>query len=544
VRTHLFFTGASPASLPNGVTASPWPASCAEAASATETLPADVDAVMFWSFDLGPAPFTQLSQFAHALEDAWVAPITPAPKDLLAYAEPVWIYRRPPRTDGPDAISWHLDPRAAIVRAAALRAVGGLDGTFDTIAGAVKELGLRFIRRGAICRRKRELVGQPLAPSPISRADEYRILRRTVSAKWAAYSLVRSVLDSPAAIVAELGAWRTTRQTTRAPAQRASLQRDVEAVSLPSQPTVTVVLPTYGRYRYVEEVLEDLRAQTTRPTQILIADGNPPDERDPAVYARFADLPIEVIWHPEPGICSGRNECLARATGDYVWFVDDDSRFDARNLEMHLRVLVAYNADVSVGPAYTKGRPELAPEQRDVKCAFMDCGTTLVRRELLVKTGGFDMQYNLYLRGEDNDLGIRFIREGGVMLNNPHAKRFHYLAPVGGSRTKGSPHIFKRWSLMPRPVQSVYYLARRHFEASAAWDAMVQGTISVGWRPPGAGRMPRAWKARTLAAELLAAPLTAVRFYRSYRIGARMYGDGPRIPSLGRADESRRNNAY
>lgn len=546
VRTHLFFLG-DPPSAPSapGVTRQRLPDDVGAAASAVELVIRDeaVDVVAFWSSALGGPSKSTLAQFRMSLDDAWVPPVTAAARDLLGYAEPVWIYRRPPAPTV-DAISWHLDPRATIMRASVLRSLRGLDASFDTVAGALKDAGLRLIKSGGVSRQKRALVDEPLPPSVLSRADEYRLLRRSVSRKWAAYALVRSVIDQPAGVVRDVRAWRQTANASPANVAAASLERSHASARIPAQPTVTVVLPTYGRYKYVAEVLEDLRAQTIKPTQILIADGNPPDEREPAVYERFADLPIEVLWHSEPGICSGRNACLARATGDHVWFVDDDSRFDAHNLEMHLRVLVAYGADVSVGPSYTKGRPELAAGQREIACGFMDCGTTVVRRELLARTGGFDMQFNLYLRGEDNDLGIRFIREGGLMLNNPYAKRFHYLAPVGGSRTKGSAHIFSRWSLRPRPVQSVYYLARRHFERSAALDAMIQGTISVAFRPPGAGRMSRGWKVRTFVEEALALPLTALRFYRSYLVGSRMYREGPQIPPLTGAAESQRNSGY
>lgn len=522
------------------------PDDTAMAVSAVEAVlrTAAIDVIAFWDSSRAPLSSAVIGDFRGSLDDAWVAPVTTSGRDILGYADPVWIYRRPPNSMSANEISWHLDARATLIRSSVLRAIGGLDASFDTLAGALKDVGLRLIKAGAVLRQRRELVATPLPLAELSRADEYRLLRRAVSAKWATYAFVRSVLDAPTSVVRDVHAWRETRGTAKPPSPRETLERSLESAPPPGHPTVTVVLPTFGRYRYVAEVLEDLRAQTIKPTQILIADGNPVDAREPTVYEQFSDLPIEILWHTEPGICSGRNACLARATGDYVWFVDDDSRFDARNLEMHLRVLAAYGGDVSVGPAYTKGRPELAPEQRDIKCGFMDCGTTLVRRELLEAVGGFDMQFNLYLRGEDNDLGIRFVRQGALMLNNPYAKRFHYLAPVGGSRTKGSAHIFSRWSLRPRPVQSVYYLARRHFESFAAWDAMIQGAISVGWRPPGAGRMPPAWKLRTLAKEALALPLTAFRFYRSYRVGERMHREGPQIPPLKSTAESRRSNAY
>ena len=59
------------------------------------------------------------------------------------------------------------------------------------------------------------------------------------------------------------------------------------------------------------------------------------------------------------------------------------------------------------------------------------------------------------------------------------------------------------------------------------------------------GSRPQKWRVgrlRNLVEEIAAAPLTALRFYRSYRAGRRMYDDGPLIPPLD-ADESRRSSA-
>src|SRR5262249_25232201 len=157
----------------------------------------------------------------------------------------------------------------------------------------------------------------------------------------------------------------------------------------PPDSRVSVVLPTFGRYRYVAEVLDDVRRQSVPVHQVLVADGNPSEERQPEVYEDFPDLPLEVLWIDRPGTCVSRNECLRRATGDYIWFVDDDSRLETRNLEQHLRVLAAYGADVSVGPAHTRKRPELHSFQLEIASTFMDCGTTLCTRSILERAGGF-----------------------------------------------------------------------------------------------------------------------------------------------------------
>jgi GT2 family glycosyltransferase len=315
-----------------------------------------------------------------------------------------------------------------------------------------------------------------------------------------------------------------------------ALHRDVSTVRIPESVSVTAVLPTFGRYRYLAEVLEDLRAQTIKPKQIIIADGNAPEDQDRALYERFSDLPLQVIYHEGRGACAARNTCLPHTSGDYIWFVDDDSRFEPDNLEIHLRVMAAYGADVSVGPAFTRNRPELHPEQREIACGFMDCGTTVITRAMLEKIGGFDMQFSKNLPLEDSELGLRVIAAGGLMLNNPLAKRFHYLAPIGGGRrSRSNLHRWSRWAVdVPRPIQTVYYNARRHFEPEAVADAMFQACVLAGWRRPEGQRATAFTRARTLAAEIVAIPITLLRLRRSIALAQQMLDEGPIIPTLER----------
>lgn len=150
------------------------------------------------------------------------------------------------------------------------------------------------------------------------------------------------------------------------------------------------------------------------------------------------------------------------------------------------------------------------------------------------------MQFNEHLAGEDGELGVRMVRAGALMLNNPFAKRFHYLAPVGGARSsRNNLHRWRRWSFLPRPVQSIHYIARRHFEKAAAWDAVLQNWILVGWRRADGEPASFSWKARTLIAELVGIPLSLIRLARSVRFSRVMLKEGPKIPSLEPATNKR-----
>ncbi|CAN5273063.1 hypothetical protein BH11MYX1_BH11MYX1_45800 [soil metagenome] len=545
MKTHVFIYpgGEIPESPSSSTSFSVLPGRVPDAAAALAGELADpaLETVVFWDTRCGQLPWDSIGRFERSLDDVWHAGISGAGgADLLSHAAPLAVYRPDPRADLDGGINWKLDLRATLIRARVLRAVGSLDPTYETLSGAARELGYRLLRRGAVCRQQPNLVTEPPLLEPRPLADDYRLLRQYFNSKWTAYTLARRLMRG-GAWGAEVAAWRHSANVgPRTKVPTGALLRDVSGVWPPARPSVSVILPTFGRYRYVAEVLDDLRAQTIKPTQILIADGNAVEDRQPEVYENYRDLPIEILWHTETGICSGRNACLQKVTGDHVWFVDDDSRIGPDNLEAHFRVMQAYGADVSVGPAYTKSRPELHGDQREVMCTHMDCGTTLCTASLLRQVGGFDMEFNQYLAGEDGELGIRFVRAGGLMVNNPFAQRFHYVAPVGGSRTsKRSVHRFTRWSLVPRPVQSIYYTAKRYYEPHTALDAMVQGSVLAGWRRREGVPATRAWKMKTLLGELAAVPVTIVRLYRSVQAGRDMVEQGPMIPELARHADAR-----
>jgi len=477
-----------------------------------------------------------LEAFVRSGDDAWV-PQSNAEvddDDIFRFVEPLQIYRRvPDPVDG--AVNWRLSMNATFLRASALRRFGGPRLGFTSVAGALREMGYRWLNRGAVMRQRGLLGAQQLAQIPLE--DRYRMLLYHYTAKWARYACARRVVLG-ASLRAELVALQkasTQVEDDRAyPAPTKKFARELE-VKLTDHPRVTVVLPTFGRYRYVAEVLEDLRRQTIPVSEILIADGNTGDDRMAEAYKPFKDLPLEVLWVPEPGTCISRNACLARATGEYIWFVDDDSRLATDNLEQHLRVLQAYGADVSVGPAYTRERPALHADQQDIRCTFMDCGTTLVRREMLERVGGFDMQFNDRLAGEDGELGIRFVRAGGLVVSNPLAKRFHYLAPVGGARAStNNVHRWVRWTLRPRPIQSIYYTGARHFDSASTREGVFQTWVLAGWKRADGVASTAKWKAKTFAAEVAALPISLVRLVRSVSIARGMAKRGPLIPAFSR----------
>ena len=90
-------------------------------------------------------------------------------------------------------------------------------------------------------------------------------------------------------------------------------------------PLVSVIVPVYGVERYLDACVEGLVGQTYRNLEILLVDDGSPD-RCPAMCDAWTarDERIRVIHKANGGLSDARNVGLAKATGDYIYFVDSD----------------------------------------------------------------------------------------------------------------------------------------------------------------------------------------------------------------------------
>lgn len=93
---------------------------------------------------------------------------------------------------------------------------------------------------------------------------------------------------------------------------------------------ISIVLPVYRVQEYLPECLESLLgpAQSFRGIEVVAVDDCSPDDSG-ALLDEYAarDPRLRVVHLPQNvGLGRARDEGLARAKGDYVWFVDSDDR--------------------------------------------------------------------------------------------------------------------------------------------------------------------------------------------------------------------------
>lgn len=166
--------------------------------------------------------------------------------------------------------------------------------------------------------------------------------------------------------------------------------------------SATIVITTRNRGEMAGEALRSALGQTVVSIEVIVVDdgSEPPfelSEQDPRVS--LTRLPVS------RGVCVARNAGLARASGEWVTFLDDDDLLLPDMLEVSLRAasLTLLPPPVAVLSGLETVRPDgttesvrlpvSLPKGRDY---FLDGApatvgnTLLIPREVLVRIGGFD----------------------------------------------------------------------------------------------------------------------------------------------------------
>jgi glycosyltransferase involved in cell wall biosynthesis len=448
---------------------------------------------------------------------------------LIDFVAPTWMLNRDPAPESV-ATSWRLSFRACLLKTDVLRQMGLPDPGFQTLAGAALEMGHRLITCGVFMRHIPWLVDSALPPEPLPFEDELRFVKQRFGAFWSRWALCRAVLTGYVSPQKAIRAWSLVRgkQGSPAPYHRSAATSPMTGKAA----SVTVLIPTIDRYPYLRTLLTQLRAQTVKPDEIIIVDQTELDRRDTTLAGDFADLPLRIIYLDKAGQCSSRNAGLKASTGSYILFIDDDDEVQPDLIARHLENMQTSGCDVSCGAIEEvgSGLPPYHFTYQRVSDVF-PAGNALVRREVLKRSGLFDLAYDRMSRA-DGDLGMRIYLSGAFMVYNPGISVLHHHAPRGGLRTHKArviTYASSRSHLLHRHLPSISesYLEMRYFSIRQQREAQwmrVFGTFAAH------GKMYR--KLLKVMIGLVLLPDTLLRIRKAYRQAMLMLDKFPQISKL------------
>jgi glycosyltransferase involved in cell wall biosynthesis len=96
---------------------------------------------------------------------------------------------------------------------------------------------------------------------------------------------------------------------------------------LPSQPTLSIVVPAYNAALFVEASLGSILPQMAPHHELVVVDDGSTDGTAARVQALAATYPactLRLVRQPNGGVSAARNRGLHEARGDYIVFIDAD----------------------------------------------------------------------------------------------------------------------------------------------------------------------------------------------------------------------------
>jgi glycosyltransferase involved in cell wall biosynthesis len=187
-----------------------------------------------------------------------------------------------------------------------------------------------------------------------------------------------------------------------------------------SEPTVSVVIPTYNRAGTVAAAIMSALEQRDIPNEIIVVDDGSSDETQD-VLAAFGER-IIAIHQKNSGVSGARNAGIRRATGMWIAFLDSDDVWYPERIAILRRDVRATDAGVHVGnvditsATYRRNMFELTgfrfPNDNTRKydsglealLHYPFTSGVAVRREWIERSGAFDIALSIF---EDFDFLTR-----------------------------------------------------------------------------------------------------------------------------------------
>jgi glycosyltransferase involved in cell wall biosynthesis len=199
------------------------------------------------------------------------------------------------------------------------------------------------------------------------------------------------------------------------------------------QPLVSIILPTFGRLKYLRPTVASVYRQTLEEWELIIADDGSDEETRAYLRALEDDSRVRVVWLAHTGIPAiVRNAALRAARGEYIAFLDSDDLWAREKLARQVETL---RARPTCGWSYTavshidgSGQPLVKEpfgpwlpcdgavfERLVTGPAVIRTPSVLAVHELIARTGGFDESIR---SAEDYDLWLRLALASDVALVN------------------------------------------------------------------------------------------------------------------------------
>lgn len=113
---------------------------------------------------------------------------------------------------------------------------------------------------------------------------------------------------------------------------------------------ISVIVPFYKGISFLDECFESLAEQTYKEFEVILVCDNVEENIEPLVEKYSKEFELKVITlQDKKGVAAARNEGLAAASGDYVYFLDSDDYITGKTLQLLAAKAEETGADLIYG---------------------------------------------------------------------------------------------------------------------------------------------------------------------------------------------------
>ncbi|NOT00773.1 MAG: glycosyltransferase [Phycisphaerales bacterium] len=244
-------------------------------------------------------------------------------------------------------------------------------------------------------------------------------------------------------------------------------------------PRVSIVIATHNRHDVVMDTLSRLEniAPGGNQCEIIVVDNASTDGTATTIRDRFPFVSVIARAHNR-GSCA-KSFGVARSSGEFLVFLDDDSYPDAASID---RMIRHFEADASLGAAgFTVHLPDGRRECAALPHVFVGCGVGF-RANALRGVGGLDA--GLFMQAEEYDLAFRLVGAGWRIrtfgdLHVAHQKTAHARISARTMYYDTRNNLMLADRYLPAPHRRVYV---QDWRRRYGWLAETNGHRRAYWR--------------------------------------------------------------
>ncbi|MBK7228609.1 MAG: glycosyltransferase family 2 protein [Ignavibacteriales bacterium] len=206
----------------------------------------------------------------------------------------------------------------------------------------------------------------------------------------------------------------------------------------------SVCIATYKRQELLKKLIDSLLNQKNidlSEVELIIVDNDDKGSARTIVDSYFGKVSCSLSYEiqPEKNIAITRNIAVKKASGEYIFFIDDDEYADENWMYTHINNLLKYNADGAIGRVKSyfhvnapKWITDCPVYHRDANPsgeipALLNTGNCMIKSEFFIKKGyKFDPEYGIS-GGSDHHLFSKLISDGAKFVSCFEAITYEFV---------------------------------------------------------------------------------------------------------------------